>query len=64
MAQWLKSRDKAVCPISGEAIESAGSKYSCRVSPCIRNGKTCEHLGQSHASCYYASAQCKFKGVQ
>lgn len=64
MATWLKSRDKAVCPLTGEPIQPAGSKWSARAAPCVREGKRCEHLAASFASCYYASIQCRYKGAQ
>ena len=64
MATWLKSCNGAVCPRTGEPIKPAGSKWSARAAPCVREGKRCEHLAAAFASCYYASVQCRYKGAQ
>lgn len=63
MATWLKSRNAAVCPMTGERIQAAGSKWSPRAEPCERGGR-CEHLSTAYAGCNHATVQCRYKGVQ
>lgn len=65
MAQWLKSREGAVCPLHGEPVRSNGDRYYPRPLPCGRiKAERCEHMGSWHAGRDSASVQCKYKGVQ
>lgn len=61
MARWLKSRDRAVCPMTGEPIVAAGSKWSPRAEPCEHDGTRCEHLSNCYAGCNHATVQCRYK---
>ena len=63
MAQWLRSRDDDICPMSGKEIRPGGTKYDPRAAPCVKgDGTVCEHLAQHYPGYSNATVQCRYRG--